>query len=114
MKVTTITLYIPSVERDGNMPVDQQRWANRALAFFGRVFGGGTALPAAQGVWRDNDNGKALIFETVVMVQCHADPAEILKQSAALDAFCRWMGRMTKQGEVGVLIGDDWHTVSIG
>jgi len=32
--------FIPSVERDGITPIDQDRWVDRALDLFGRVFGG--------------------------------------------------------------------------
>jgi hypothetical protein len=32
-KVTLIILYIPSVERDGKAPVDQDLWVQKALYF---------------------------------------------------------------------------------
>jgi len=44
-KVTLIVLYIPSVERDGYTPVAQDAWVQKALEFFGSVFGGATASP---------------------------------------------------------------------
>jgi hypothetical protein len=45
-----IVLFIPSVERDGRTPVDQDRWEHEAMELFGNVFGGATAYPKAKGV----------------------------------------------------------------
>jgi hypothetical protein len=56
-KALLVVLFIPSVERDGVTPCDQTRWVDEALEFFGRVFGGATAYPKAQGVWRDDERG---------------------------------------------------------
>jgi hypothetical protein len=30
-------LFVPSVERDGTTPIDQQHWVDAALEMFGRV-----------------------------------------------------------------------------
>ena len=58
-KRVLLVLFVPSVERDGTTPVDQQRWVEAALEMFGRVFGGATAYPKAKGVWRDDERGRA-------------------------------------------------------
>jgi hypothetical protein len=44
-----VVLFIPSVERDGVIAIDQDRWVHEALDLFGRVFGAATAYPRATG-----------------------------------------------------------------
>jgi len=66
-KRVLMVLFIPSVERDGTTPIDQQRWIDAALEMCGRVFGGATAYPRAQGVWRDDERGGALVRDEPVL-----------------------------------------------
>ena len=80
---------------------------------FGRVFGGATAYPRAQGIWRDDERGGALIRDEPVVVHCYTTPADIQKADnlAKLGAFCRLMGRETNQGEIGLVIGDEYFAI---
>ena len=64
-------LFVPSVERDGATPVDQDYWADLALEMFGRVFGGATAYPKASGIWRDNERAGALVKDEPVVIHCY-------------------------------------------
>lgn len=48
-KRVLVVLLVPSVERDGATPIDQQHWVDAALEMFGHVFGGATAYPRAKG-----------------------------------------------------------------
>jgi hypothetical protein len=107
-KRVLVVLFVPSVERDGRTPIDQQRWADASLEMFGRVFGGATAYPKAKGVWRDDERGAALVLDEPVVVHCYTTPADIQddRKLAALGAFCRKMGREAHQGEVGLVVGD--------
>lgn len=109
-KSVLVVLFIPSVARDGVTPVDQQRWVDAALALFGSSFGGATAFPRAKGVWRDDDRGGALIFDEPVMIHCYTGPGQIQDEAllADLATFCRRMGRETRQGEIGLVIGDEY------
>src|SRR5262245_21473143 len=96
-KRVLVVLFIPSVERDGRTAIDQERWVRAALKLFGSVFGGATAYPKAQGVWRDDERGRVLVFDEPVVVHCYLTPeaienSENLRQLAA---FCRHMGRET-------------------
>lgn len=50
-----VVLFVPSVQRDGTTPIDQDRRVDAALEMFGRVFGGATAYPKAKGIWRDDE-----------------------------------------------------------
>ena len=42
-KRVLVVLFIPSVERDGVTPIDQDHWLREALDMFGKVFGGATS-----------------------------------------------------------------------
>jgi len=77
------------------------------------VFGGATAYPKAQGVWRDDERGGALVRDEPIVVHCYTTPAAIedLSNLAALGAFCRKMGRDADQGEVGLVIGDEYFAI---
>jgi hypothetical protein len=65
---TTLVLFVPSVDRDGES-IDQEHWVAEALAVLGRLFGGATAFPQGRGVWRDDERGGQLIFDAPVIVQ---------------------------------------------
>jgi hypothetical protein len=109
-----VVLFIPSVERDGITKIDQQRWVDAALELFGGIFGGATAYPRAQGVWRDDENNGKLVKDNPVVLHCYMTPEAISdrKNQEALGAFCRRMGRETKQGEVGLVIADEYLAIT--
>jgi hypothetical protein len=112
-KRVLVVLFVPSVERDGTTPIDQQRWVDASLEMFGRVFGGATAYPKAKGVWRDDERGGALVMDEPVVVHCYTTPADIQDDSnlAALGTFCRKMGRDAHQGEIGLVVGDEYFAI---
>jgi hypothetical protein len=112
-KRVLVVLFVPSVERDGKTPIEQDRWVNEALTMFGDVFGGATAYPKARGVWRDDDRDRALVFDEPVVVHCYTEPEAIedADNLAALASFCRTMGRETKQGEIGLIIADEYFAI---
>ena len=80
---------------------------------FGRVFGGATAYPKAKGIWRDDERNGALVKDEPVVVHCYTTPADIEDSSnlAELGSFCRTMGRNASQGEVGLVIGDEYFAI---
>jgi hypothetical protein len=106
-------LFVPSVERDGKTPIDQNDWVDAALEMFGRTFGGATAYPKAKGIWRDDERGGALIKDEPVVVHCYTTPVDIedANNLATLGSFCRKMGRDARQGEVGLVIGDEYFAI---
>lgn len=112
-KRVLVVLFIPSVERDGTTPVDQAHWVDAALTMFGRVFGGATAYPKATGVWRDDDRGGALVLDEPIVIHCYTTPSEVsdLANLAEIGAFCRLLGRDARQGEVGLVIGDEYFAI---
>ena len=112
-KRVLVVLFIPSVERDGRAAIDQARWLGEALQMFGRVFGGATAYPRAKGVWRDDERQGALVFDEPVVIHCYTTPTDIEddRHLAELGAFCRRMGRETNQGEVGLIIADEYIAI---
>ena len=108
-----VVLFVPSVERNGTTPIDQDRWVDAALEMFGRVFGGATAYPKAKGIWRDDERNGALVKDEPVVVHCYMTPADIedSRNLAELGSFCRTMGRHTRQGEVGLVIGNEYFAI---
>ena len=112
-KSVLAVLFVPSVERDGTTPIDQQHWVDAALEMFGRVFGGATAYPKAKGIWRDDDRGGALVMDEPIVVHCYTTPVDIedSKNLAQLGRFCRTLGRETHQGEIGLVVGDEYFAI---
>lgn len=112
-KRVLVVLFVPSVERDGTTPIDQDRWVDAALEMSGRVFGGATAYPKAKGIWRDDERNGALVKDEPVVMHCYTTPADIeaSRNLAELGSFCRTMGRDTRQGEVGLVIGDEYFAI---
>ena len=112
-KSVLVVLFVPSVERDGSTPIDQQHWVDSALDMFARVFGGATAYPKAKGIWRDDERGGALIKDEPVVVHCYMTPADIQDERclAQLGSFCRRLGREAHQGEIGLVVGDEYFAI---
>jgi hypothetical protein len=112
-KRVLVVLFIPSVERDGVTSIDQDRWLREALDMFGKVFGGATAYPRAKGVWRDDERGGRLVFDEPVVIHCYTSPEDIqdTRNLAALATFCRRMGREANQGEVGLIVSDEYIAI---
>jgi hypothetical protein len=82
-----VVLFVPSVERDGTSPIDQPRWVDSAL----------------------DERGGALVKDEPVVVHCYTTPADIQddRNLAELGSFCRKMGREARQGEIGLVVGDE-------
>jgi hypothetical protein len=112
-KRVLVVLFVPSVERDGATSIDQQRWVDSGLEMFGQVFGGATAYPKAKGIWRDDERGGALVMDEPVVMHCYTTPADIQDAGnlAELGRFCRRMGREANQGEIGLVIGDEYFAI---
>jgi hypothetical protein len=112
-KRVLVVLFVPSVQRDGETRIDQDLWVKAALEMFGEVFGGATAYPKARGVWRDDAQGARLVFDDPVVVHCYVVPDAIEEPQnlQRLAAFCRRMGRETHQGEIGLVIADEYFAI---
>ncbi|MGH9919407.1 MAG: hypothetical protein ACRD6W_11155 [Nitrososphaerales archaeon] len=108
-KRVLVVLFVPSVERDGSTAVDQSRWVDASLEMLGRVFGGATAYPKAKGIWRDDERGGTLIKDEPIVVHCYTTPTDIQDESnlAELGSFYRKMGCEARQGEIGLVVGDE-------
>lgn len=84
-----------------------------ALSELGTVFGGATAYPQARGVWRDDERGGALVFDEPVVIHCYMTPEAIEDEGnlSRLASFCRRMGREANQGEIGLVIADEYFAI---
>jgi hypothetical protein len=114
-KRVLVILFVPSVERDGVTAIEQDRWVREALETLGETFGGATAYPRAKGVWRDDERNGALVFDEPIVIHCYTLPEDIEDTGnlAKLGAFCRRMGREANQGEVGLIIADEYIAIRI-
>ena len=112
-KGVLLVLFIPSVQRDGMTRVDQDYWVDSALEVLGGSFGGATAYPKAKGIWRDDERGGHLIRDEPVVIHCYTTPERVEDEGALaeLGSFCRRMGREAGQGEVGLVIGDEYFAI---
>ena len=112
-KRVLVVLFVPSVERDGATVIDQDHWVEAALTVLGSVFGGATAYPKARGVWRDDERDGALVFDQPVVLHCYMAPEAIEDEAnlTKLAKFCRQMGRETNQGEIGLVIADEYFAI---
>jgi hypothetical protein len=109
-KAILVVLFVPSVERDGITAINQDYWVDAGLETLGQLFGGATAFPRAKGVWRDDEMGGVLVKDQPVVIHCYTTPADIADPDRLnrLGSFCRRMGRDAHQGEVGLVIGDEY------
>ena len=90
-KTVLLVMFIPSVERDGVTPINQEYWVDEALSMLGTVFGGATAYPRAKGIWRDDDRGRRLVRDEPVVIHCYTTPERVEDPAALapLGSFCR-------------------------
>src|SRR5262245_18153703 len=107
-----ITLFVPSVDRNGK-PIPQDKWREEALRVFGRLFRGATAFPPGRGVWRDDAGQGELVFDDNVLVTSYVAP-KLLTDAALreLRKFLHRLGRQTRQGEVGIIIGGSYYGIT--
>ena len=72
-----------------------------------------TAYPKAKGIWRDEERSGALVKDEPVVVHCYTTPMDIqdARNLAELGEFCRTMGREAHQGEIGLVIDDEYCAI---
>jgi hypothetical protein len=104
---TLLVLFIPSKDRY-EQPIDQEYWFTEALAELGRCFGGATAFPQGQGVWRDDAQGGKLLLDEPVVIQCYTSEEALEEQAGSLRDFLMRMGTEARQGAVGLVIDRDY------
>jgi hypothetical protein len=63
-------------------------------------------------VWRDDERNGALVKDEPVVVHCYTTRTDIDSRNLAeLGSFCRTMSRDARQGEVGLVIGDEYFAI---
>jgi hypothetical protein len=103
-KRVLVVLFVPSVERDGTTAINQDHWVDAALEMSGRVFGGATAYPKANGSWRDDERNGALVKDEPVVVHCYTTPAAIQDFKTSLNSAAsaeRWAAPPARAKSVG-------------
>jgi hypothetical protein len=102
-----LVLFIPSKDRR-NKSIDQRYWVKETLNVLGTLFGGATAFPRGEGIWRDDAQGGRLLFDNPVVVQCYTSEHLIEEKMPVLRDFLHRMGREARQGAIGLVIDDDY------
>jgi hypothetical protein len=62
-----LVVFVPSRDREG-ATIDQDFWVDEVLTALGQLFRGATAYPRGRGVWRNDEQGGALVKEEPVIV----------------------------------------------
>ena len=115
-KTVLLVLFVPSHDRRGTELDCQSQWVDAALERLGSLFGGATAYPRAEGVWRDGDDEDSpLVRDTPVVMHCYCRHEDIddERKLTRLGEFCREMGQAMKQGEVGLIIQNEYYAIAI-
>jgi len=105
---TLLVLFIPSVDRNEDPIADQKHWVRKALEMLGTCFGGATAFPQGEGVWRDDEKEGQLVYDDPVIINCYTSEELIEEHVEELGRFLREMGQTTNQGAVGIVIDRDY------
>jgi hypothetical protein len=82
------------------------------LETLGELFGGDTAFPQGQGVWRDAAQGGRLVFDEPVVINCYTSETLPEAQAPRLRGFLVDMGEQTRQGAIRLVIDRDYLEVS--
>jgi hypothetical protein len=109
-----LVLFIPSADRVGKTLTNQDEWKQNAMEFFGNNYGGATAMPRAEGIWRDDENDGNLVRDFPILLHCYMteQQASDRKLQAKVGGFCRKMGTEMKQGEVFMVLDGVAHSFS--
>lgn len=107
-----LVVFIPSADRAGKSLNNQDEWKTKAKEFFGNTCGGATVMPRAEGVWRDDENGGALIPDFPYLLHCYMTEkqAEDKRILSKIGRFCRDMGKAMRQGEVAIILDGVFHS----
>ena len=69
---------------------------------------------AAEGIWRDDENGGALVPDFPILLHCYMteEHASDKKLQAKVGAFCKRMGKEMRQGEVALILDGVFYSFS--
>jgi hypothetical protein len=87
-------------------------WVRESLKMLGMLFGGATAFPKGQGIWRDDAQGGKLLIDQPVVIQCYTSEDQLLQKSNQLKDFLHRLGREAKQGAIGLVIDRDYLEIA--
>jgi hypothetical protein len=109
ISVQSLAVYVPNKDRTGREIGNQRRWVLEALGLLGKIGGGATAMPPAEGVWLDEQG--QFVWENPVIAYTYIKPAEFLANLPQLREFLHRMGRETNQGEVVFEFDDQLYRI---
>jgi hypothetical protein len=65
-----LVLFIPSKDRRNKL-INQRYCVKESLNVLGTLFGGATAFPRGEGIWRDDAQGGKLLLDNPVVIHCY-------------------------------------------
>ena len=92
-------------------PSTSAYWVKETLNVLGTLFGGATAFPRGEGVWRDDAQGGKLLLDNPVVINCYTNEGLIEENLPVLRDFLHRMGREARQGAIGLVIDDDYFEI---
>ena len=102
-----VCIFVPSLTRDGSS-IDHEFWRSETVRLLSRLFGGATSVYAFGG-WLDEEMGGEVKEEKVSLVVSFFSADELSKNAVlALKRFAHRMGREAQQGEIGILLGNQF------
>ena len=111
--VSQVVFFLPDRDQFGDS-IGQEFWCEQALRIFGRLFRGATAFPPGRGVWRNDQEGGNLLLEITVMIISYVEPSAFDKNTwRELRDFLHRFGREANQGEVGIVIDNQYYGISV-
>src|SRR5947207_3263290 len=102
-------IYVPNKDRLGSEIGNQRKWVLEAVGLLTEINGGATAMPPAEGAWRDEADG--IVWENPVVVYSYIQFDEFAANFGRLREFLHRMGRETNQGEVVCEFDNQFHRI---
>lgn len=65
-------------------------------------------FPQGKGVWRDDAQGRQVLFDEPVVIQCYPSDQAIVRQAEKPREFLHCMGRESRQGAIGLVIDREY------
>ena len=108
-KFKTVTIIVPTKDRDGNLLPDHETDVQAVVAEMVDHYGGATATKA-QGAWKDPETGNVHL-EDCTRVESWVDPGQHQLGKARAWSYCKTMARVLNQAEVALIIDGTYYGV---
>lgn len=105
-----VILFIPTKDKNGKDLSDADFWLNAGITVLSEEFGGATVMAPAEGAWCSPEG--LVIREKVHLVHSYGNPNSDLSCFESIADFMHRLGRMTNQGEIGIVVDGVFHRIT--